>query len=626
MARDAVAEIRDRTDIVELVQGSGTALKKTGRTFKGLCPFHQEKTPSFIVFPESQNFHCFGCGKGGDIFTYFMLTENLEFREALRELGRRAGVELEPGSAPNPTQDEHRRRLIEVNGMAATFFSHVLRQAKGGAAGRELIEARGVSPEMIERFGLGFAPDGWEHLANFLSSRGVGADLAHEAGLLQTREGGGHYDRFRNRLMFPIRDRDGNVVGFGGRALGDAMPKYLNSPQTPVFDKSSLVYGLDVARDAIRRADEVVIVEGYMDVIAAHQFGHENVVGAMGTALTEAQIGSVKRASKRIVLALDADAAGQMATLRGLETMRESLDQDVVPVPDAFGVVRFERKLNAEIAIVELPEGKDPDELIRRSPERWPEIVRRARPFLDFTLDVLTRDVARDDARAKAEVVKRVGPLLQQVPDRIVQGHYMNVLARRLDLDERLVVSEIRRGRMRTAAHQPERASQSTQPKSRSRSTEDHLLTLLLRHRELTRGVAERIPPDDLLDARNRELLRYLTDPNLLPLTAEQVVAGLDDELADHAEALMLDVAGQPEQYPGQVQREAAQTLEKLGRERYAFLSRQIQAGIEAAVREEDGETMVALRDQLLALAERHRELYPPVSPYFRDSRSPVQH
>lgn len=625
MARDAVAEIRDRTDIVELVQGSGTALQKSGRTFKGLCPFHQEKTPSFIVFPESQNFHCFGCGKGGDIFTYYMLTENVEFREALRELGRRAGVDLEPGAAASPQQDEHRRRLIEVNGMAAMFFSHVLRQAKGGAAGRALVEERGVSSEMVERFGLGFAPDGWEHLANFLSSRGVGAELAHEAGLLQTRESGGHYDRFRNRLMFPIRDREGNVVGFGGRALGDAMPKYLNSPQTPVFDKSSLVYGLDVARDAIRKQDEVVIVEGYMDVIASHQFGHENVVGAMGTALTEAQIGQVKRASKRIVLALDADAAGQMATLRGLETMRESLDQEAVPVPDAFGVVRFERKLNAEIAIVELPEGKDPDELIRKAPERWPEIVRRARPFLDFTLDVLTRDVARDDARAKAEVVKRVGPLLQQVPDRIVQGHYMNLLARRLDLDERLVVSEIRRNRLRTSARPTERTSQGDQPKRRTRSTEDHLLSLLLRHRELTQGVAVRIPPDDLLDARNRELLRYLTDPDLLSLTTEQLVAGLDDELADHAESLMLEQAGQPDQYPGQLQREATQTLDKLGRERYAFLSKQIQASLETAARDEDQATVVALRDQLQALAQRHRELYPPVSPYFRDSRSPVQ-
>ncbi|MDP8909619.1 MAG: DNA primase, partial [Chloroflexota bacterium] len=568
---------------------------------------------------------CFGCGKGGDIFTFYMQRENVEFREALRELGRRAGVELEPGAAPTPQQNEHRRRLIEINGMAAMFFRHVLTTAKAGEAGRALVAERGVSAEMGERFGLGFAPDGWEHLANYLSNRGVDGQLAHEAGLLQTRESGGFYDRFRNRLMFPIRDREGQVVGFGGRALGDAVPKYLNSPQTPVFDKSSLVYGLDLAREAIRKQDEVVIVEGYMDVIAAHQFGYENVVAAMGTALTEAQIGQVKRSSKRIVLALDADAAGQMATLRSLETMRESLDQYAVPIPDAFGVVRFERKLNAEIAIVELPEGKDPDELIRKAPERWPEIVRRARPFLDFTLDVLTRDVARDDARAKAEVVKRIGPLLQQVPDRIVQGHYMHLLARRLDLDERLVVSEIRRSRLRSSARPEERPSPAAPPRRPGRSTENHLMALLLRHRDLTQGVAARIPADDLLDARNRELLRFLADPDLQELTTEQLIAGLDDELADHAEALLADQDGQPDRFPGQVQREATQALEKLGRERYAFLSRQIQASIEAAAREADREEVAALRDQLAALVERHRELYPPVSPYFRDSRSPVQ-
>ncbi|MDQ4098938.1 MAG: DNA primase, partial [Chloroflexota bacterium] len=528
-------------------------------------------------------------------------------------------------AAPTPQQDEHRRRLIEINGMAAMFFRHVLTNSKAGEAGRALVAERGVSVEMGGRFALGFAPDGWEHLANYLSNRGVDGQLAHEAGLLQTRESGGFYDRFRNRLMFPIRDREGQVVGFGGRALGDAVPKYLNSPQTPVFDKSSLVYGLDLAREAIRKQDEVVIVEGYMDVIAAHQFGYENVVAAMGTALTEAQIGQVKRASKRIVLALDADAAGQMATLRGLETMRESLDQDAVPVPDAFGVVRFERKLNAEIAIVELPEGKDPDELIRQAPERWPEIVRRARPFLDFTLDVLTRDVARDDARAKAEVVKRIGPLLQQVPDRIVQGHYMHLLARRLDLDERLVVSEIRRSRLRSSARPEERPSPAAPTRRPGRSTENHLMALLLRHRDLTQGVAARIPADDLLDARNRELLRFLTDPHLQELTTEQLIAGLDDELADHAEALLADQDGQPDRFPGQVQREATQALEKLGRERYAFLSRQIQATIEAAAREADREEVAALRDQLAALVERHRELYPPVSPYFRDSRSPIQ-
>ncbi|HLU36590.1 MAG TPA: DNA primase, partial [Thermomicrobiales bacterium] len=285
MARDAVTEVRDRIDVVDLVQGYVPSLKKAGANFKGLCPFHNEKTPSFIVFPDSQNFHCFGCGKGGDIFTFYMLVENVEFREALKELATRAGVELEVGAARPPEEKEKQQRLIEVNELAAMWFNHILLNTRHGEAGRKVVEERGISPEMVNTFKLGFAPESWDALLNFLASRNISAELAAEAGLASTRDSGGHYDRFRNRLMFPIRDRDGNTVGFGGRALGDAQPKYLNTAQTLIFDKSSLVYALDLAKDAIREQDQVVVVEGYMDAITAHQFGYRNVVASMGTAL-----------------------------------------------------------------------------------------------------------------------------------------------------------------------------------------------------------------------------------------------------------------------------------------------------------------------------------------------------
>lgn len=620
MARDAVSEVRDRIGIVDLVQPYVPSLKRTGRSYKGLCPFHQEKTPSFVVFPDSENFHCFGCGKGGDIFTFYMLAEHVEFREALRELAQRAGVELESMPSTAPKHDEHRLKLIELNGLAQTFFAHVLTTSKAGEVARRELARRGVSAEMIRRFGLGFAPPGWDNLVRYLSDKQVDLAQAHEAGLLQERDSGGYYDRFRERLMFPIRDRDGNTVGFGGRVIGDGVPKYLNTPQTPVFDKSSLVFAYDLARDAIRKADEVVIVEGYMDVIAAHQFGYENVVAAMGTAITEPQVALLKRASKRLVLALDADAAGQMATLRSLDTIRETLDADEVPVPNAFGMVRFERKLNTEIAIVTLPEGKDPDELIRKSPERWPEIVKSARPVLDFTIDVLTRDIDRNDARAKSATVQRIAPLFQQIPDRIVQGHYINQLAKRLDLDERLVLSEIRRARLKTAPKGP--ASQQPVKPARQ-STEDHLFALLLRHRDLTHEVALRVPSDDLGDTRNRELLRYIVDPELVELTPEQLIAGLDDELADHAEALLAAHEGRPEQFPGQIQREANEVLDRLRAERYRFLLRQLQQHLLSAEQEKDRETVDALRHQLNTLAQRHAQYDPPPSPYFKDLRTP---
>lgn len=627
MARDAVAEIRGRIDVVDLVQSYVPSLKKAGRNYKGLCPFHQEKTPSFIVFPDSQNFHCFGCGKGGDIFTFFMLVENIEFRDALRDLAQRAGVELEMGAPPQPEHDAHRKRLVEVNELAATFFHHVLTNSSHGATGREVIADRGISPEMVERFKLGFAPDGWDGLLNFLAARDVTGELAADAGLAQVRDSGGHYDRFRNRLMFPIRDRDGNVIGFGGRALGDAMPKYLNSPQTAVFDKSTVVYALDLAREPVRKASEVVIVEGYMDAITAHQFGYENVVASMGTALTESQVQAVKRGADRIVLALDSDAAGQMATIRGIETMRDSLDGEFQPTPDASGIVRFERKLKTEIAVVQLPSGKDPDELIRKAPESWPGIVASAKPFMDFTIDTLTANVDLSNARQKSEIVTQVAPLLQQIPDRIVQGHYITLLSRRLGLDDRLVLAEVRKANIgRRPSAQRAGVSPEAVQKVVRRSTEDYVVALLLRHPDLTHDVLLRIPIEEMSDIRNRELVRVLREEEVAGLTPEQIVIGLDDELADHAERLLESLEGRPEQFPGQIHKESEEMLMKLGKERYTFLMRQLDATLKQALAENDRDQLNAVKEQIGRLAERHRQYYPPPSPYFLDSRSPTTH
>ena len=626
MARDAVAEIRERIDIIELVLSYVPSLKKAGRSYKGLCPFHQEKTPSFVVFPDSQNFHCFGCGKGGDLFTFYMLVENTEFRDALRELALRAGVTLDVGAAPTPEHDIYRNRLIEVNELAATFYNHVLTKSRQGEAGRQVVANRGVSAAMVDRFRLGFAPDSWSDLLNFLASRDVPADVVFEAGLVQERDNGGHYDRFRNRLMFPIRDRDGRIVGFGGRAIGDGAPKYLNSPQTPVFDKSSVVYALDLAGESIRKAGEVVIVEGYMDVIAAHQFGYENVVASMGTALTESQAAQVKRGNVRIVLALDADAAGQMATLRGIETMQDALDADVQPVPDAAGIIRFERKLKTHISVVQLPEGEDPDDLIRKSPAAWPSIVSSAKPFMDFTIDTLTRSIDLSDPMQKSKVVQQLAPLLQQISDRIVQGHYISVLARRIGLEDRLVLAEVRKARLgaRPSAQRSGVSPDAIERVAR-RSTEDYVVALFLKHPDLTRDVVARIPIEELNDVRNRELVKVLRDEEVADLASEQIIIALDDQLADHAEHLLESLEGRPEQFPGQIHRESEEMLIKLGRERFDFLMKQLDTTLKTALQEHDGDALASVKDQIGKLAERHRQFYPPPSPYFLDTRSPTR-
>jgi DNA primase len=627
MARDAVAEVRDRTEIVDLVS-SYVQLKKTGRSWKGLCPFHQEKTPSFVVFPESGNFHCFGCGRGGDIFTFYMGVERVEFREALQELARRAGVEL--GSAPSvpPEVDAHRNRLIELNELAADFYANVLQNTGPGGAGRQVLEQRGVSPEIAERFRLGFAPDG-DALARYLNQRGVDPPMAVEAGLLMERESGGYRDRFRNRLLFPIRTREGRTVGFGGRALGDAIPKYLNSPQSPIFDKSALLFGLDLAQEAVREADQVVIVEGYMDAIAAHQFGYANAVAAMGTAVTEQQIGLVKRLSRNIVLALDADAAGQGATIRSLEMLPSALDGELTPVgvernparPDAGAMILWQKRFKTKISIVQLPAGKDPDELIRRDPASWPAVLASALPFLDFYVNAALATVDLNDAPAKSAAVRKLIPLLEAAGDQVVQAHYAGMVARKLQLPESSVLLELRKTAIRTAA--PRAARQLRPPAVAIRNShEDHLLALLLKYRGYSASVLPLVPEDDLVDARNRELLRVLRDPDIpLDLAPELLIAGLDDIVADHAEALLERLQKTPPQFPGQIERDARLALIRLGRERFDYLMRQLQSGIAEAEDTEDVEALTALLAQLTMLYERHRQFYPERSPYFRDSR-----
>ena len=626
MARDAVAEVRDRTEIVDLVSNY-VQLRKTGRSYKGLCPFHQEKTPSFVVFPESGNFHCFGCGRGGDAFTFYMGVERVEFREALQELAKRAGIELVNAPSLPPEVDAHRNRLIELNELAAAYYTNVLRNTTPGAAGREVLAQRGVSAEIAEQFGLGFAPAG-DALGRYLKERGADPALAAEAGLLTERDSGGYRDRFRNRLLFPIRTREGRVVGFGGRALGDAMPKYLNSPQSVIFDKSALLFGLDLAQESIRRDDQVVIVEGYMDAIAAHQFGYLNVVAAMGTAVTEQQIGLVKRLSRNIVLALDADAAGQGATVRSLEMLPGALDQELTPIgaerdasrPRAETMIVWQRRFKSQISIVRLPEGKDPDELIRRDPASWPAVVASAQPFLDFYIDAALTAVDLTDAPAKAAAVRRLMPLLEAAGDQVVQAHYAGIIARKLQLPESSVLRELRRTAVRSTASRSSRgAPPATAPRS---SNEDHLLALLLRHRGICQQVLPLVPTEVLADARNRELLRVLQDPEIpFDMAAEMIVAGLDDAVADHAEALLERLEQTPAQYPGQIERDARRALIRLEKERFDYLMSQLQSSIAAAEETDDLEALSDLRQQLSALYERHRQFYPPPSPYFRDTR-----
>lgn len=484
-------EIKDRIDIVEFISAY-VPLRKAGRSFVGFCPFHPNtRTPAFTVYPDTHSYHCFGCKASGTVFDFLMAREGLEFRDALEQLARRAGVQLRERTEADEQQDQVRTRLIEVHAAAATFFHHMLVKSPRGEPARAYVARRCINDAAVEAFQLGYCPDEWSALIAYLTDRkGFDPEEVEAAGLAIRRESGGYYDRFRGRLMFPIRSPKGEVIGFGGRAFGDAQPKYLNSPQTALFDKSRVLYGLDLARDAIRGADAAVIVEGYVDVVIAHQHGFRNVVAPLGTALTAEHAGALKRLARQIYLALDADAAGARATLKGVETLHANLDGHAVPVPTPQGFIRWERELDAIIKVIALPEGQDPDEIIQASPDQWRALVAGAQPMMDFYVTTLTADLDLRSAKGKAEAVARLAPLIAQIANPIEQAHYIQQVARLIDVADR-VVREALPGRRQTAA-----APRPAIAAGESPGQEDYLLCWLLRYPGARTAVQEKIRRD----------------------------------------------------------------------------------------------------------------------------------
>src|SRR4030042_732750 len=404
-----IDDVKQRLDIVQLVS-EYTELQKSGRNYKASCPFHSEKTPSFFVFPERQSWHCFGaCGTGGDIFSFVMKKEGIDFGQALQLLANKAGITLVPLTTPErQTQNKERERLFEINEAAAEYYHHLLLNTSKGEIARDYVAKRELSAEIIKNFQLGFAPEGWDTLKQYLKGKGEGETAFLAAGLLVERDEKNNYDRFRNRLIFPIRNIQGNVLGFGGRALDDSLPKYLNSPQTPVFDKSSSLYGIDRAKTIIRQKDQAVIVEGYIDVLTDHTHGYNNVVASMGTAMTDKRLSILKNLTKNLIIALDADTAGEEAISRSGEMIDKML-----PVPPSFyGWVRYEDAHNAEVKILVLPKEKDPDDIIKEDPSLWQRLIVDAKPMIDFILETVMAKVDLGSARDKSSAAEKLLPLL----------------------------------------------------------------------------------------------------------------------------------------------------------------------------------------------------------------------
>ncbi len=510
-----VDEIKQKLDIVEVIS-SYVTLKKAGRNHKGVCPFHAEKTPSFVVFPDTQSWHCFGaCGTGGDVFAFVMQQENLDFAGALPILARRAGVSLKPRTEADQAEDKLKKRLSEINERAAEYFHNLLLKAPEGEKARGYLAQREINRETTSRFQLGYALDDWQALSDYLQERGYQREALSAAGLIIKREDSGHYDRFRGRLIIPIRDERGGVVGFGARALDDSTPKYINSPQTPVFDKGAILFGLDLAKGTIRREGLAIIVEGYMDVLTAHQHQIANMVASMGTALTETQLRLLKRFSKRFTLALDADTAGHQATLRSMALAQETLAQRVVPVPTARGLIKYESRLDVDIRIITLPQGQDPDKVIRDDPGLWARLVENALPIVEYYFKVITSELDLDSPKGKAEAARRLMPVIQEIGDAVERTHYIQKLARLVRVDEKTLLHQAGVKGKRTKRRKGEEEGEA--PAEREKFTfglEEYCLSTLLTRPHLLQSLddalrnvgVDELSVDDFAQAENRAI------------------------------------------------------------------------------------------------------------------------
>lgn len=502
-----VDQVKARLDIVDVVSDR-VALKKAGKMMKGLCPFHVEKTPSFIVFPETGTWKCFGCGAGGDMFTFVMNSQGLDFAGALALLAGRAGVELRA--------EPREKRVVEVedrlhaaNEAAAAYFQSML-AGPAGSRVRAYLEERGISGESVETFRIGFAPDGGAGLSHHLLQKGFGREDLLLAGLVGQNESGGLYDRFRGRLIFPIWDLDGKLVGFGGRSVTpDTHPKYLNTPQTPIFDKGGCLYAVHLARKEIRGTGQAVIVEGYVDALMAHQHGFRNVVASLGTAVTERQLSMLKRWASELCFALDPDVAGQEATARGLEVAMGTMEHTATPVPTWKGFVEYVYKLKTAIKIIALPQGFDPDDVLRRDPAEWQRLVREAVPVQDFFLERVRRKHDLSTAAGKSAAVAEAMAVIGQIPDPVQQAHYIQRLAALVGMEESVLLHQARLGTQQRRA----KASATTEVARAPQSVdlEGYCLALVVKDPSLLRAEPE-LAPEHFSDPAYREVFKLLLE------------------------------------------------------------------------------------------------------------------
>ena len=585
MAVGVAAEVKSKLSVVDVV-GESVSLKKAGTTYKGLCPFHGEKTSSFVVTPHRESWHCFGCGLGGDIFSFVMQRDSVAFPEALRTLATRAGVEIDERSK---REDAHRARLRQVLDHAVAFYHAVLTHSNAGKPALEYLLGRGFTEETVETHQLGWAPGGWDQMTRALATkRDVRPDELVEVGLASPRQSnrGGVYDKFRSRVLFPIRDQNGHAVGLGGRLLEGEGPKYLNSPATPLFDKSRTLYLIDKAKGPIRKSGQAVIVEGYTDALMAHQAGFDNVVASLGTALTPGQVALLTRYASRIALAYDVDAAGEKAGTLGVTALAGLIGQ---LQSDTSGV-----KLE-DVRVARLPDGKDPDEVVRESSALWESSIAKAKPLVEYLIDHHAVRYDLKTSSGRIGFVEAVMPALRDIADPLRRDEALGEVHRVSGVDERTLRQILERpdrnpinqgrsgGQGSGGGHADGRITADAVLSSPDAlpihdilraitPVEARLLRLLLHVPAQQVRVAEELGPNQLPSTVARELFRAIVlqrapnDDGVRPeFRWEELLGALDDETAALARALAAQSGPDPRDLaPSELDYEVARLLIEL--------------------------------------------------------------
>ncbi len=478
--------IREANDIVSVI-GDYAVLRKTGRNFKALCPFHTEKTPSFIVSPEKQIFHCFGCGIGGNVFNFLMKYENISFPEAVRRLAKKAGIPLPKVTREEGVRVQEKERLYRLNSIVADYFSKSLVNTPSGKRALEYLRGRGIKRETMEKFRLGYAPSSWDKLLSQLREKDFGRELLVKGGLLTSQ--GKPY--FWNRIIFPILDTQDRIVGFGGRILGKGEPKYLNSPQTPIYDKGRILYGLNWSKEAIRSKEGAVVVEGYMDVILPHQEGFQNFIASMGTSLTTGQVYLLKRFSTQVTMLYDADAAGIQATLRSLDLF---LEQGV------------------KVKVISLAKGYDPDTFLQnKGKETFSKLLSRALPLIEWRFQLARSKFDIKKIEGKIAIAEDLLPTIAKEKNLIRQREEIKRLSQELSLEEEILwieLKKIRSGR----PFSKEALKVSSRPSNLLLKAEAALVQLLLKDESLVPLVQEKLGPNDFVHPEYRRIAQAIFD------------------------------------------------------------------------------------------------------------------